>query len=230
MVTAVSFDGDQTLWDLQALMRRSLGVVLAELRRRRPGPQTRLLTVDRMIDVRNRVAQELRGQETNLERVRLHAFRETLEAIGAPEAELAAQMNDLYLEHRFKDVKLYVDVLPALDALRGEYRLGLVSNGNGYPDGCGLAERLDFVVFSQDHGVEKPDRRIFEIAERAAGVPPGDIIHVGDSPSDDVRGAQAAGWRAALLSRDHPPHEPDLRPDLRISSLADLPEALHSLS
>lgn len=46
-----------------------------------------------------------------------------------------------------------------LDALGSRYRLGLVSNGNSYPERSGLDGRFAFTVFAHDHGVHKPDRR-----------------------------------------------------------------------
>lgn len=74
------------------------------------------------------------------------------------------------------------------------------ASGNSYPQRCGLAERLSFVVFAQDHGVAKPDRRLFAIAARQAGCSLAHLVHVGDSKSDIV-GARRAGWMSVLINR-----------------------------
>jgi len=110
-----------------------------------------------MIKIRNRVANELKGRITNLEDVRLEAFRQTLEEIGRPDDALASQLNQVYLKHRFEDIELFDDVLPVLEALREKFTLGLLSNGNSYPERRGLDSMFQFVVFSQDYGVEKPE-------------------------------------------------------------------------
>jgi putative hydrolase of the HAD superfamily len=80
---------------------------------------------------------------------------------------------------------------------------GVISNSNGSVrsilEHTGLGRDLDFVVDSGVVGVEKPDRRIFEIALAEAGVPSDAAIYVGDLYSVDVLGARSAGLDAVLL-------------------------------
>lgn len=80
---------------------------------------------------------------------------------------------------------------------------GVISNSNGSVrrllDRAGLARHLDFVIDSSVVGVEKPDRRIFELALREAGVAAAEAVYVGDLYSVDVLGARAAGVDAILL-------------------------------
>ncbi len=215
----ISFDGDMTLWDFEKVMRHSLGCALAELRRRLPGDVTAQLTVDAMIATREAVAAELAGATCDLETIRLQAFRRTLEAIGAPDDDLAAELNALYLGHRFERVELYPDVLSALDELGRSYRLGLISNGNGYPMLCGLAERFAFLLFSQDVGVEKPDPHIFLRACEQCACAPEQLMHVGDSLEADVAGANAVGAASVWLNRNHTVCASDIVPDYEIASL-----------
>lgn len=220
-IRAISFDGDGTLWDFQQVMRQALRYALMELQEASPGPSA-ALTIDAMIAIRNQVAEELRGRVTNLEAVRLAAFRRTLQYIGVADDGLAARLNAVYLQHRFADTRPYDDVLPTLDALHGRYRLGLLSNGNSYPERCGLPDRFDFVVFSQDQGFEKPDRRLFEIALAHAGCAPEELLHVGDSLTNDVAGAQGAGVRSVWLNRDGRENATAVQPDFEVTSLTEL--------
>ena len=80
---------------------------------------------------------------------------------------------------------------------------GVISNSNGSVrsilEATGLARYLDFVLDSSVVGVEKPDRRIFELALREARVAAGEAVYVGDLYSVDVLGARAAGIDAILL-------------------------------
>lgn len=228
-IQAISFDGDGTLWDFNQVMRHALRYALAELQAAAPGLSADL-TIEAMIAIRKSVAEELKGTVTNLEAVRLAAFERTLQHIGVADVELADRLNAVYLQHRFADTRPYDDVLPTLDALRGCYRLGLLSNGNSYPDRCGLPERFSFLVFSQDHGIEKPDRRLFEIALTQAGCVPQELLHVGDSLRNDVAGAQGAGVRSVWLNRDSRRNDSAVQPDFEITSLSELPEILDRLS
>ena len=65
----------------------------------------------------------------------------------------------------------------------------------------GLAEYLDFGLYSRVEGVAKPDRALFDRAAARAGVDPSEVLHVGDHPIKDAAGARDAGCRALLLDR-----------------------------
>jgi len=95
-------------------------------------------------------------------------------------------------------------VREALGRLREHgFRLAVVSNSEGTVEAMlvetGLRDLFEVVVDSAVVGVSKPDPRIFQIALDCLGVSAADALMVGDSPSADVGGAQAAGIRAALL-------------------------------
>ena len=66
----------------------------------------------------------------------------------------------------------------------------------------GLADDLDGVVTSAAVGARKPDPRMFEAALEVAGCAADEALHVGDTPTEDVAGARAAGIRALLIDRD----------------------------
>jgi HAD superfamily hydrolase (TIGR01549 family) len=178
MITNLSFDGDNTLWDFEKVMRHSLEHVRRELRL---SHQTEEITVNEMIHIRNDVATSLQGKITNLEEIRLEAFRETLRRNDVHDDALAKKLNALYLEHRFEDIELFPDVSSAFKALSRDFRLGLLSNGNCYPERCGLKDVFEYVAFSQDHGVEKPHKRIFEITLAEAKCRSEEMMHIGDS-------------------------------------------------
>jgi putative hydrolase of the HAD superfamily len=101
----------------------------------------------------------------------------------------------------------YSDASPALAYLR-EHGLKLIVVSNWdvsletVLDRTGLAPLLDDVVSSAAAGARKPDPAIFEVALGLAGCEPGEALHVGDTPEEDVEGAHAAGIRALLLDRD----------------------------
>jgi len=221
-VKAISFDGDMTLWDFDKVMRHSLSLVLTELQRRVPGRRAGDLSIDKMIEIRNSVAADLKGKTVNLEEIRLHAFKRTVEFVGCADDALAADLNALYLEHRFEDIQLYPDVIPTLDALRPHFAIGLLSNGNSYPERCGLPERFSFVVFAQDVGVEKPDAGMFLAACKRAGCAPCELMHIGDSLESDVAGANGVGAISVWLNRDAKQNDSGIVPDHEIRSLAEL--------
>ncbi len=225
-ISVISFDGDMTLWDFVKVMRHSLKLTLIEIQRRVGSPRALKLTVDEMIEIRNTYAEEVKGKIWNLVEIRRGAFERTLEIIGSPNSKLAAHLHNKYIRHRFEDIELYPDVIPTLDVLAPHYKLGLLSNGNTYPERCGLENRFTFVVFSQDVKVQKPDPKIFEITAQRIGCEFSQMLHVGDSLKNDVAGAQNVGARTVWLNRDRVPNDTQIQPDYEVVSLSEIPEIL----
>ena len=223
-ITTLSFDGDATLWDFEKVMRHSLGIVLEEMRKAIPGERTAGLTVEEMVAIRDQI--DLESPGSKLEEIRLRAFERTLERSGHPDKKWGYQLNQLYMKHRFEDLELYPDVLPAFDLLAPRFQIGLLSNGNTYPEKLGLEERFDFAIFAQDVGFAKPDPRIFTETLKLADCSSEELLHVGDSLPSDVEGAQNAGIPAVWLNREGIPNETDIIPDFEIASLDELSDRL----
>jgi putative hydrolase of the HAD superfamily len=68
-------------------------------------------------------------------------------------------------------------------------------------ESTGLSPLLDGVVCSAVLGVAKPAPEMFERALAIAGVPAAAAMHVGDSATEDVAGALAAGIEPVLIDR-----------------------------
>lgn len=109
---------------------------------------------------------------------------------------------------------VYRDVRRVLAALRRHgIRLAIVSNADrrlaDVLAAVGLEKAVDAVCLPGRIGAVKPDPAMFGAALRELGTKPGDTLHVGDSVSEDVEGAQAIGMRAVWLDRRdrcrHPP-------------------------
>lgn len=124
--------------------------------------------------------------------------------------------------------ELYPDALPALGALAGAHRLGIISNWEAWlPEllaELDVGHLFDHVIASGAIGAEKPSARIFGAARDAAGLRPQQIVHVGDSVADDVDGAAKAGMRPVLLDRSGS-DPPGLAVPV-ISSLGQLPSMI----
>ena len=218
-VKAVSFDVDGTLWDFESIMRDALARLIEEIERADPS-SAGLLTVDGMVETRERVHDELMYKVVNLNEIRRESIRRSLAEIGRPNDGLAADLFDLYVKLRDAHRALFPDVEPALKELSARYTLGLLSNGNSYATRLGLSSLISFEVFSQDHsGIEKPDPRLFHIAVAEACCAPEELVHVGDNVEYDVRGARAAGIRSVWLNRNGDSPNSESTVDLTISTL-----------
>lgn len=135
---------------------------------------------------------------------------------------VARRMWELFKRNYFDS--LFPDSLPILETLkRRGVPMGVVSNyGTHLLDLLPMLNIFDyfnFVIVSAIVGVTKPHPRIFEMAIEEAGVPPSQLLYVGDNPVDDVQGANQVGIDAVLINR--PGREPNSAPRV-IKSLREI--------
>jgi len=111
-----------------------------------------------------------------------------------------------FVEGMEKSWRLFDDVAPVLDGLRGHYRLAVVTNGgNDFQhrkyDRLGLKRWFDAVFVAEECLAAKPHPEHFHFACRHLGVDPALCLMVGDNPKRDVEGALGAGLSALWLNR-----------------------------
>ena len=228
-ITTISFDGDDTLWDFRSAMENALERTMRKLRTVVANDACHRLTVRKMIEIRDCVASELgggRSDGTSLDEVRHKAFIRTLEYVGAPSEELAGELFRYYVDTRLAGTKPYPDVPAVLKNLKGRYRIGLISNGNSRAVLRRLPVTFDFVVFAEHCGYAKPDPRIFELALAVSQSGPEDFLHVGDSLSDDVFGANSSGLFSVWLNRQSASNETRIIADFEVRHLGEFLEIL----
>ena len=132
---------------------------------------------------------------------------------------------------------LYADALPCIAALRGMGVLVGAAGNTGVEverflrAGCGV----ELVASSAGLGVAKPAPEFFAAIAELAGVEATAIAYVGDRVDNDVLPAHAAGMVAVHIRRGPWGHLhaglPDAaRADIRIDSLAELPDRLAALA
>lgn len=90
-----------------------------------------------------------------------------------------------------------------LQALPPELRVGMLSNNfpviSDYLRAEGSFERFDAVIFSNEVGAVKPQRKAFEIALERMELPAGEILFVDDSPHN-IQVAQGLGFQTHLFT------------------------------
>jgi putative hydrolase of the HAD superfamily len=135
---------------------------------------------------------------------RLYAFVNTLRACEA-DVSLARPMLEDWEGRIIVATRLFDDVLPTIDRLRSAgVGLGIITNGYTTMQRRkvhyhGLNELVDFVLISEEVGVHKPSRAIFDMALASAGAAAHQALFVGDTPSTDITGAHNADLRAVLM-------------------------------
>ncbi len=201
MIKAVTFDVWNTLLRLD-VMRERMAEGIAEVVGRDP------------IEMRLVVEEVVRD---------IKAKRQRLEVTDPLKAswELLAER----LECRINDVKngvargllrvledpeplLFPDTLSVIRSLRDEMeKLAVIGNVLLWPgsytrailEKLGVAEYMDLMIFADEAGVMKPERRFFLNVLKELRVEPSEAIHVGDGIVEDLGGAISSGMKAAII-------------------------------
>jgi HAD superfamily hydrolase (TIGR01509 family) len=130
----------------------------------------------------------------------------------------AAPYVDLFFQVTTK-VELYPETLGVLNAL-GYVRSAIVSNADHEHLATWNFEwPVQLIVISEAVRAYKPHPLVFQRALEQLGLQPHEVLHVGDSDVDDVKGAKAAGLRVAWLNRTGRSRRPDVhRPISRFAT------------
>ncbi len=119
-----------------------------------------------------------------------------------------------------------------LTDLRGRVRLLLLTNGfsdvqRARIERLGLESAFDHVIISEEVGVAKPQRAIFDLALEQMGQPErGSVLVVGDSLASDILGGLSSDLDTCWFNPDREPCPTELRPTYEIVSLEALPSLL----
>jgi putative hydrolase of the HAD superfamily len=223
VLTTVVFDVDETLVATRAAVEATLAVVVERVRRRTDRPLT-------VAQLRADWADTFAAMASApVPEIRRAALARSLARVGLLH-ELDG-LTEFFFTERLSRTRPFDDVLPALAALRGGYRLGLATNGNSRADRCGLADLFDFEVYAHHNGVpKKPDPGFYAAVARAAGLPPEQIIHIGDNPEHDVAGAAAAGMTTVWLNRAGVSYPGRTEPHATVGHLGELADVLSRIT
>lgn len=176
---------------------------------------------------------------------RYNEFVETTDTIDALRSECFAAITEerdrdpalgravaaAYAEERdHRDIRPLPGARETVESLARDHRLGVVTNGPSNMQteklaALGLTDAFEVVIHAGYDAPAKPDPEPFHRALSGLETTPDSTVHVGNSLSADVAGAQAAGVGAVWLSDGATPDfDPDPRPEYTIDSMAELME------
>ncbi len=223
-IHTITFDLDDTLWEIHPVIKRAEQRLYAWLGDHYPRI-TEMYELGEIREIREQVINEMPDQAHDLTFLR----RVVLEQIGRAagyETDFIDAAFDVFDEVR-NDVDIFPGVIPALESLREHYVLIAVTNGNANLDKIGIRHLFHDVVTAVTAGAAKPARKIFDAAVLAGGADAGQTLHVGDHPEFDVNGARDAGLKTAWVNRgcEQWPDESEV-PDVEVANVGELASLL----
>ena len=230
-ISVVTFDLDNTLWDVEPAIIRAEEAQQQWLRQHRPGA-TETFDDDALFEFKKSVWKRHPQLTHHVSQMRTQMLYELQTAAGYSKEDArsgADQAFAVFLRERHA-VELYEQALVVLEQLSQDYTLGALTNGNADIYKTDAAEYFDFAFLAEDIGVSKPHPDMFTVALEKAGVTAGEVVHVGDDPKHDIQGAREVGMYTVWMNARGKPWPGGAPADREISNLEQLPLAIDSIA
>ena len=141
----------------------------------------------------------------------IERYAHLLRTIGYNDIDnrLAQRMNEYYLDTLALQTQLVPYAIELLDYLtRRGYNLYILSNGfievqHKKLQSAGIEDYFERMVLSDEIGINKPDRRLFDYALEVTHSQAADTLMIGDNYDADIMGAMQAGWGQIYFDRNH---------------------------
>lgn len=205
--SALLFDLDHTFYDYHACNKIALAKTLALLSKQ---GKWKLADVENAVkNARERVHHDLHGQGSS--HSRLLYFQKTIESLaGRTIPKLTLQAEKIFWGIFLKNMKLANGSLTLLkQTKKSGIKIAVVTNLTAQIqlqklEQLKISDYVDFLISSEEAGVEKPDPRIFNLALEKINVNPTEICYIGDEEIADIQGARALDMTTVYLHKDPP--------------------------
>ena len=229
-IEVITFDLDNTLWDVDPALLRAEQVQREWLLEHRPGAID-AYDHEGLWEFKKSVWERHPHLLHHVSQMRIQMLYELQLAAGYGESDARAgaeQAFEAFLQERHK-VVLYEEALGVLEQLASRYTLGALTNGNADIYKTDAGEYFDFAFLAEDIGASKPHPDMFEAALQRAGVEPNEIVHVGDNPEHDIQGARGVGMHTVWMNSQGKEWPGGPQADREIANLTEFPAAIASL-
>lgn len=164
---------------------------------------------------------------------------EALNTLGyktTPNDEKICMAINKFFEDYFQSLELRPNAAEVLEKLTANFALGLVSNftyASVIHTGLqklGIRHYFYSVLVSHDFGWRKPSLRVFREILKRLNVVDGEAVYVGDSPEEDIKGAQSAGMTTVFIPSQFynlvDLEKAAVNPDFKINNLEEILQIL----
>ncbi len=144
----------------------------------------------------------------------------------------ALELNRLFLEAMADICQVLPGVKELLDLIGSKAQLGIITNGFTQLqqirlEKTGLSEYFQHVIISEEIGVAKPDRAIFDFALDKMGQPDRNkVLMVGDNVHSDVLGGLNAGVETCWINWNQDAKPEHIDPHFQVTDWFELKQLL----
>lgn len=205
MIKHIFFDLDHTIWDFDRNAEETLIELYQIYRLQALG----LHSIDEFIQTytenNHRLWAEYHVGAISKETLRSERFSSTFIQLGIHPDQIPQQFEDDYVRITPTKTNLFEGSEKVLSYLQKKYDLHIISNGFKEStltkmELSSLNSYFKNVIISEDVGVNKPNKAIFEHALQRAGASKEESIMIGDSLEADITGALNFGMKAIFFN------------------------------
>jgi 2-haloalkanoic acid dehalogenase type II len=223
VIKALTFDLDDTLWDVWPVVERAEELLQDWLVAHYPRIPERLTPLE-LRELSSEVSAARPDKAHDRTWLRKAALNLAAQRAGYQAFDVESAFAVFFMARNA--VEPFAEVRPVLERLSQRYQLASLSNGNADLRLIGLDDLFVFSLNAIDIGAAKPDPLLFEEARRRLAARPEQIVHIGDDPEHDVFGAAQAGFRTVWVNRPNRAWPGGQRADAEIASLDELEPVL----
>ena len=142
------------------------------------------------------------------------------------------EMSELYLKKLGEGIFPFEATEKLCEYLHSKYKVGIVTNGikevqHSRIENSKIAKYIDKIIISDEVGVNKPDKRIFEYAMNYFEIrDKSQVIMIGDSLGADIKGGQNAGIDTCWVNLRNNVNDTGIIPKYEVNKLEKLFEIL----
>ena len=227
-IRAVTFDLDDTLWDVEPAIACAERDLRAWLDANCPKMAARY-DRDALFKVRGAIVAKTPHLQHDVSELRVQVLKTALFRTGHGEEEaerLARAGFEVFLASRHS-IEYYEHAVEVLRTLRRHYVIGALTNGNADVRRLDIGPLFHFAIQAGEVGSSKPEPAMFEEAMRRTRLRPDEIVHVGDHLENDVAGAKRLGWYTVWINRGRAPRPNGAAAaDAEVACLSELPAVI----
>ncbi len=206
-ILAVVFDLDHTLFDRYGTLRKTAQDIFLERREWLSADISEKEAADVMIEADGKY---ITSGWKPVYAYWLEKGILALDSDGKPVANHEELFDFIWNYSFLRHAEKFPFAIPTLERLRKlGLKVGLLTNAANEEgirrqraklEMLGLSDKFDEILISGEVGIQKPDRRIFDIMTDRIGIPAENMLYVGDHPINDVAGSKSAGYTPVWVS------------------------------
>jgi putative hydrolase of the HAD superfamily len=217
MIKHIFFDLDHTIWDFDRNAEETLQELYEVYQLRNLGLLSAAEFIHKYTENNHSLWAQYHLGLISKDLLRAERFRKTFIELGVQPDLVPHDFEEDYVKISPTKTNLFEGAQKVLAYLQKKYTLHIISNGFKETtltkmDLSGLNPYFKNVIISEEVGVNKPDKAVFEYALQKAQANKQESIMIGDSLEADIYGAQNFGMKAIFfnpLKKEKPADVPE---------------------